>query len=501
MPISKDHYISIKGGMFDSTKKEDIDRMFSTLAAHPNRDTIVVYLHGGLNSEQQAMQTAEQTLAPRYLQAGGYPVFFFWQTGIKDVVTSNLGDIFNEKVFERLLNRVVQFVIAKLMQTDDTRGELLELDSIFVVQDELEKPFGSEPYKHWHSEHMPEDAELTDLEKKQFKNELEADSIFVAEAQAIANGLRSKEEIENDALERTGGVKASTYTLMSPTVLEDIREEATDGDTRGVITTARIIKGAVSVLARVIQRFASRRDHGVFVTTVEEILYEFYLANIGQLGWKLMKGNGADAFHQDANKFGGSAFLKALKTYWDSGNRPRVVLVGHSAGTIFICHFLQAASDIVPPELKFDVVFLAPACTFDLFSNTLEKAGDRINDIRLFGMHDEKEQQDRMLGLAYPRSILYFVSGVLEDEKDKPLVGMHRYFNPNPPFDPTSYPQIEIARAYFKQSDARTVWANTDDGPGRRTTADTHEKFDDVDIPTIESVQHIISQGFSDVSG
>ena len=42
-------------------------------------------------------------------------------------------------------------------------------------------------------------------------------------------------------------------------------------------------------------------------------------------------------------------------------------------------------------------------------------------------MTDELEQADRLIPVIYPHSLLYFVSGVLEDEADKPLLGMERY--------------------------------------------------------------------------
>jgi hypothetical protein len=43
-------------------------------------------------------------------------------------------------------------------------------------------------------------------------------------------------------------------------------------------------------------------------------------------------------------------------------------------------------------------------------------------------MSDRVERKDHIVPAIYPASLLYFVSGVLEDDRDKPLAGMQRYY-------------------------------------------------------------------------
>ena len=43
-------------------------------------------------------------------------------------------------------------------------------------------------------------------------------------------------------------------------------------------------------------------------------------------------------------------------------------------------------------------------------------------------MSDSVELQDHLVPAIFPASLLYFVSGVLEDDRDEPLVGMERYY-------------------------------------------------------------------------
>jgi hypothetical protein len=74
------------------------------------------------------------------------------------------------------------------------------------------------------------------------------------------------------------------------------------------------------------------------------------------------------------------------------------------------------------------VVLVAPACTFGHLARSLEHAGKLVANLRIFGMRDHIERKDAIASVIYPASLLYFVSGVLEDDRDEPLVGMERYY-------------------------------------------------------------------------
>jgi hypothetical protein len=278
---------------------------------------------------------------------------------------------------------------------------------------------------------------------------------------------------------------------MSPSILDDIRREAPAPETRGLVTVSTIISGAVAVLASVIDRFATRRDHGVYATVVEELLRKFYLANAGKLVWDLMKKDTADAFGNDLNQHGGTAFLEGLKTHLATGHRPHITLVGHSTGSIYICHFLKHADARLPADVTFDVIFLAPACTFMLFSETLKNHGHRIARIRSFGMLDEVECADVLVPLVYPHSLLYLVSAIFEDEPDTPLVGMQRYYSREAPYDT---PEVLSCVDYLLASSERAVWSVVNAGNGLSSSAKKHGDFDN-DVPTLESLRYIIANG------
>ena len=496
MTLSKNHYLHLKSGRFDQTDPADLDDLFRHLATDPDGERLVLHFHGGLVSDRVARKTAE-TLLPHYRGAGGYPVFFIWQSGLLEVLGNNLGEIFKERIYQRLLTLVLQFVEAKLRQGIGGRGERLELKDTRTIGRELRQDSAEgEPFADLDPSRLPPDEKLQPAEEAQFREALEMDSIFTTEAEAIANGLRPADQATTT---RGGGVQRSSHTLISPEVLEEIEAEAPTSEERGLVTTARLIKGAVMILSQVIVRLVNRRDHGVYSSVVEEILREFYLANVGKLVWDVMKGDTADAFKPDPAQYGGTAFLQRLKAHWEAGHRPRIVLIGHSTGAVYICHFLRQAALILPPEMRFEIVFLAPACDFDLLAAALNEAGERVQGFRSFGMADDLEARDRLVPLVpvYPRSLLYFVSGVLEDEPDKPLTGMERYYSGQAPYDAANYPEIERVRHFLAQFPARQVWSREDLGEGLRSTAAKHGAFDDEDEATLESVVHIIREGLS----
>lgn len=251
------------------------------------------------------------------------------------------------------------------------------------------------------------------------------------------------------------------------------------------------------MLKRIVKRFASGRSHGFRATLTEEFMRVFFLTDFGNRVWRLMKHEALDAFEPDENVYGGTAFLNGLRRRWEAGHRPRVILVAHSGGSIYVCHFLAHAAKYLP-EAKFDVVFLAAAVTIELFHETLKQHGERIANFRNFALSDDFERADKLVPWIYPRSLLYFMSGVCEhDDKtrgdlgDVPLVGMQRYFH-----NQRTYRDKDVvALRQFIGEQERAAWSKYEKGPGLTTTTTTHVEFDRNEA-TIASIQHIIKNGF-----
>jgi len=260
---------------------------------------------------------------------------------------------------------------------------------------------------------------------------------------------------------------------------------------------ARHLVGVAHALHRSATRFATGHSHGVRATLVEEFLRAFFVADFGGQVWYLMKREILDAFDPDENTCGGTAFLAGLKKLWEKGHRPRIILIAHSGGSLYICHFLANAAKHLP-DAKFDVIFLAAAVTVDLFQRTLFTHASRIANFRSFALKDSLEREDKLIPFIYPRSLLYFMSGVCEQEDrdandigDVPLVGMQRYYTNVRVYQDDD---VKAVRSFLQQR-KRGVWSVAASDVGLTSNATTHVGLDDNTL-TLASIKHIIMNGF-----
>jgi hypothetical protein len=501
MTLDKAHFVNLENGKFSTTgvvttSPDDLRELFRTYQTHSNRDRLVIHFHGGLVGEEVGVGIAERLL-PEYVNAGAYPVFFIWEAGWNEVLLRNLSDIFAEKVFKRLHRHVLRFLLGKLKQPVGERGGDLELPDEFEVRKEVREPEdGAEPYRSRNHVIMPEDSDLLPSEEEQLRELLEQDSALADEAERIVNGLRTDTDVAQDAANTRGmRVEGSTESLLSPDILADMQGEAPSGEERGIWLSKRLITGGITAARRTIVRWAKGRHHGVQATVVEELLREFYLGNAGKVLWDEMKKDTSDAFEADPAVYAGTAFLGGLKSALEAADEaPRIVLVGHSTGAVYISNFIRSAAQVLPPDVKFEVVFLAAAVSFDELASMLAEHADRVSAYRSFGMSDILEQDDRLVPILYPHSLLYFVSGVLEDTADEPLVGMERYYSTDR-YPSGDFPMVEAGRNFVARFPAGAVWATADGGPGRSSSATSHTAFDD-EHDTIASLRAIITDGF-----
>jgi len=504
MDLSPDFYVNLKNGTFDNTTPQQMDGMFARWDQDPARP-LIVHFHGGLVSENSGMATAKRLL-PFYWDAGAYPAFVVWEAGGLEVLQHNLGEIFDEKFFKRLLTIVAKFVIGKLNGAGG-RGGFVELPTDAEIQQELRLGVMREvPFDDRSASELPEDVDLTPAEQQQLRRLVETDTRLATEIQSIVNSRRAPADVQREMIETRGGrVRTVADSLMEQEVIDAIQVEP--GRALFGVPT-RIVVGAVKITAHVIKRFARRRDHGVYATIVEEILREFYVGNAGQLIWNLMKTDTQDAFKPGPDAHGGTRFLQRLAERMTVDPTRNVTLVGHSTGAVYICRLLQAAAGTLPPNAQFDVIFLAPANTFDLFKETLADAQPRIRNIRIFGMQDAVERKDRLVPVVYPHSLLYFVSGVCEkgdgdSQADTPLVGLDRFYASRDPY--RNDPAIAAAKAFLGAAGRPfATWSIADGGLGFAADAIKHGDFDNFETdatpplmrPIGTSVRHILQHGY-----
>ena len=482
------------GRLHADTPLTKIDDLVSRAVDHGN---IVLHFHGGLVSEAKGRQIA-QFLAPKYDAAGAFPIFFVWEAGLLETIRHNLGEISKERLFRLVLKRVGKVVTRKAAQTAgdraagalpavDTSAREAELDAALDAMARGENPGPPPPPP-------PPDSPLSQMEEVQLETELSTDFMLRQEVDAVSNGLRTPDEVAADMASRSATtVRGSATTLMDPESLDNLVDRPAPGD-RGVISTVRVVKAIIAVAKRAIGRFLDGRGHGLHATIVEEVLREFYLANVGGIIWKHMKKDTEDSFG-DAADCGGTAVLKRLNDKMGDGDNVKITLVGHSTGAVYIAHLLAKAAEIRPQGFDFNVVFLAPAVTFDLAHQAISNHAAQCAGLRIFTMTDANERNDVLVPVLYPHSLLYFVSGVVEFEPDAPILGMARYFDTRA-FPDADFSTVGAMRTYLDQGDERVIWSVTRGAPaGRNAAAIKHGDFDNED-ETIASVQHIIANGF-----
>ena len=136
------------------------------------------------------------------------------------------------------------------------------------------------------------------------------------------------------------------------------------------------------------------------------------------------------------------------------------------------------------------MVLLAPAATFEFFDQHLATFKKRVSNIRVFNLNDDLESDYWEVPLLYNRSLLYLVSGLLEEQEiDMPIVGMQRFFSGT---DPYITPAIKRVTDYL---DGMVIWSVANYGPGRQSAAEQHGGFNN-DSSTQSSLCHILSEGF-----
>jgi hypothetical protein len=515
MPLDKLFYLNTgKDGILGDTSAAEVRAIAEAVV---QADRAVLHFHGGLVNKQKALAKAE-VLLPVYQAAGAHPVFFIWEAGLLEVLRHNLDEIAKERIFDTLVGRILQQVVGKLRDAGPAKSVTgaFQLPTDIEVKTELAKrQAGLEPFA---GQQAPQDLEdLTPAQQARFEAELAKDQAFREEVEAIANAVHP-EKRTTDSKGVATAVQRSAKTLMSPEVVEEVaadRTEAAAKGAKGVLATARLVARAGKVLMRVVQRLRRGRDHGAYVTVVEEVLREFYVANVGAEIWHRMKKETSDTFDNAGNepKRGGWLFVEELgRAIGKLGRRPQITLVGHSTGAVFICHLLRhveaarrSASHPLPKDFTFkNVALLAPAVSCALFADSLEHHRHLFESFRMFSMTDANETGNALVPVVYPRSLLYFVSGVVEREADDsgafdlPILGMERYVKGEKVY---AMPEVVRVRQFLAEDPRHTVWAVADGGPGRQSNALGHSAFDDLTdeagkpLTTLASLQHLIRHG------
>jgi hypothetical protein len=217
--------------------------------------------------------------------------------------------------------------------------------------------------------------------------------------------------------------------------------------------------------------FGAGRGAREGITALTDPFLETQFRNAGLSMWTAMKLSAERAF---LPKQGGSLVVEQLANLWRRHSADlEIHAIGHSAGSIFHAHFLNALcqqSSNPPIEVQ-SLHFLAPAITVQLFKDTLvELIGGRVKSLTQYTMAKDFELADAVG--PYRKSLLYLVSRSFEDEPNTPILGLEESLR--------SDPQM---RDFFgllnrKKKRADVLFSVLEGGPSLSTVARRHGDFD-----------------------
>ncbi|AHZ73174.1 hypothetical protein OU5_6095 [Pseudomonas mandelii JR-1] len=513
MSVIGNHVWHSQNGLFNTnTDSEigDVARILNLAHDTDSENGLLLQFHGGLVDKTSALSVATK-LIPEYISAKTYPVFFVWESGLKETLINNRAELAQDPAFRELVKKVTEWVIKKSSPTSNIalKGGGDKLINVYQLRSEFDNWFDQR-------RDTPPVSE-TDIQSSQVKTKGLSNLSVDQLAYDIEIGLnddpgfrKAMAEAYNATLTPTefatksaGTHKKANVLLLSETSQNELFGSRLPGtQTKGLLSWIAVARFVAKLVIAVIKRYHNGRDHGPYCTVVEEVLHAAYGNLLGAGIWNQMKKDTEDSFGTLPGCCA-TAVVKYLKQLEDSGKTfSKITLVGHSTGAIYVCNFLDAvaAADL---KTKINVVFLAPAVTYDRFAKTVTAhQGSLLKSFRMFAMNDERESADQMLSIIYNRSLLYFVSGLLEGQVpatggwqsvvDMPLVGMERFLNHTAVFG--TDPAVKIVTAFLAADPSRIAWSPSSRGPGLNTNASHHGDFDDQDSDTLLSIQNLVTQ-------
>jgi hypothetical protein len=497
----------------------EVGRILDSAIEKNPENGLVLHFHGGLITRTYALESIVAPLTKTYLDAKAYPLFFVWESGFAESLVNNKGELGQDPAFRELVKKVSEWVLrlVSLTGTITFKGSGgQDIDDIYKMRQEYDAWFdGKAPSPPVPDDYLPPGPSgptmkastvTVDRLAEDIEDEINDDPGFKRAMAEAYNATLTDVEVHTKG---AGTGKKANILLLSPDALDELFSTGQTSSTpgavdplareKGIFAWAAVAKFTAKIIISVIKRFRAGSDHGVYCTVVEEVLRSAYGNLVGAGIWNQMKKDTLDSFEKGPD-FCGTAVVDKLKALEETGSTfSKITLVGHSTGAIYVCNFLDAVKT-AGLKTPIRVVFLAPAVTYQRFAEAVQvHENEGLSNFRMFAMHDDRESMDRMLSILYTRSLLYFVSGLLEGETDgekfsniidMPLVGMERYligasFQENP--------AVKSVQAFLTEQPNRTVWSySMGQSAGFNSDSRRHGDFDN-DLPTLESVAAFIA--------
>ncbi|WP_426127921.1 hypothetical protein [Pararhizobium sp. PWRC1-1] len=494
-------------GSLDSSDADALKKLSKRLSS--GKKKVLLYLHGGLVDQQSAENIAGK-LSGNGPSALNIPedweqVYIVWRTGLKETLKNNWIDLLeNDRLYNALVKRLISYFAEKTESAAAGRGgvEAPRLTDVAIeeqIRSGSDVPFakidGKIATRGGFGDTLPLDDISDDEMELELRTVLELDDDIIVSSREIEAHIA---EVSDDVTRGSYEADAARGRKQFEHLDEAIQKEWGDEDPGtgrarafgGLGVLGAIVGHGFKIGRRVLRRFKGRRDHGLYATIVEEVARQLYGDLIGSAIWAMMTKDAADHFSQGRL---GRDLVAALSSNKDAD----LLVVGHSAGSIWATEFLNARKRM-GDETPLSLVLLAPAVRIKKFASMLDACGSSIARFRMFAMKDELERADVLLGtgfgFVYPSSLLYLVSGLFENEgsepySDAPILGMARFISADPDWLPEEDEAAAVrkVRAFLAEHPDRVVYSETADGDRFGSRSRSHGGFDD-DVQTLKSI-------------
>lgn len=489
--------LQVVNGKLDNTTYQDLNDLFTTFSQTPEKP-IVIYLHGGAIGRKKIEKQIEEYLSVKaFKESDCFPIYILYHSGILEVIVNNVLESFEaqtpqgeeidgsidslhlilkqlsrSKGFTRLFRILAKRALKKI-KGDVDKKMALEGTDLPGGLESISSDYVSGTFRRFEEkidtiteDSVMEEDIFAEVETIERMTEL-VDAYSIQELDALKEELAEDDEVKQEAEEK--GLEDSEGLELIGAKLQ-------------------LIFLLVNILTRVIKRFIQKTHHGFIETIVEEILRQFAEGPMKQW-WATLKSDMDQAFtlrnlheEKDRETYAGSALLSLLESHWDKlqeGGERKVFLIATSAGTTFLSKFLQATKrQNIDPKVTFHTVFVAPSVTIEEFHENIHENQDRIQSVRIFGLNDYQERNDNVVTI-YRNSILFLISGLLENRVATPLLGMERVYSNRRPFQQEKAENLPIKEVkYFLNghSDFPFVWSEKKGkGPGLNNTGKKHQ--------------------------
>jgi hypothetical protein len=150
---------------------------------------------------------------------------------------------------------------------------------------------------------------------------------------------------------------------------------------------------------------------------------------LGHALWKEMQSDAEVAFGDDG-RAGTKTVDMLIKKFaaLAPARKPKVHLVGHSAGSIWHAYLLDQWMKHGGITIE-NLILFAPACTADLYNTHIfpTVASGAVKNLHHFLLDDDTEKDDNVGGI-YRKSLLYLVSRSYQERGEVvPIMGMEKY--------------------------------------------------------------------------